>query len=78
MPRTYGLEDEVKMSNVSCGNIRDDFKDCVLNSDCVKKENNKPSYCVTNELIGEECDSLRALMFECKRSLVSISNNSFN
>lgn len=72
MPRTYGLEDEIKNSEKSCGNIRDDYKDCVLHSDCVFKDKKLPSQCISQGLDGEECQALRTLMFECKRSLLDM------
>jgi cytochrome c oxidase assembly factor 5 len=49
------------------------MKDCLLRSDCVVKDGNKPSDCLrnhTNEL-PEECRMLRKATFDCKRGMVS-------
>ena len=35
MPRVFDLEDEVKSDGKSCGEIREDYKYCVL--ECMKK-----------------------------------------
>lgn len=35
MPRVYDVEDEMKSDGRSCGDIRDDYKECVR--ECMKK-----------------------------------------
>ena len=75
MPRVYDVDDEIKESTRSCGNIADDLKYCIMTSDCVQKDKKLPSECFKENLLSEECYNLRTLLFECKRSLVS--NNIF-
>lgn len=72
MPRLYDIDDKVETDGRSCGAVRDDFRYCVMHSDCVTKDKIKPSECVKNNLIPDECQNLKTLLFECKRSLVSI------
>lgn len=71
MPRLYDLDDKIETDGTSCSAVREDFRYCVMNCDCVTKDRIKPSECVKNHLIPEECENLRTLLFECKRSLVS-------
>ena len=73
MPRVYDIDDEIKNDGSSCGVIRDDLSDCILNDDCVKKDGKLPSECFRQQLLSEECMNLRTLLFECKRSLVSLA-----
>ncbi|KAJ7700020.1 cytochrome c oxidase assembly protein PET191-domain-containing protein [Mycena rosella] len=60
----------------SCKGLIAAMKDCIMNSDCVVKDGNKPSECLrhhTNEL-PEECQSLRRATFECKRGMLDMRN----
>lgn len=70
MPRIYDVEDVIKDDGSSCGGVRDDFRHCILESDCVKIDKMLPSECMKRKLVSEECFQLRELLFECKRSLV--------
>lgn len=78
MPRVYDVDDVVTTDGRSCGAIRDDLRDCILNDDCVKKDKKLPSECFRLNLISEECASMRTLLFECKRSLVRLSSSSLS
>ena len=73
MPRLYNLDDKIESDGTSCSAVREDFRYCVMNCDCVKKDRIKPSECVKSNQIPEECQNLKTLLFECKRSLVSRS-----
>lgn len=73
MPRVFDVDDVVTSDGRSCGEIRDDLRDCILNDDCVKKDKKLPSECFRDNLMSEDCMQLRTLLFECKRSLVSLN-----
>ncbi|KAM9850671.1 cytochrome c oxidase assembly factor 5 [Aulostomus maculatus] len=63
MPKYYeGKEDDGR----SCAGIREDFKDCILNHDCVVKEGKLPSECLKEGC----CQALKRTFFECKRSML--------
>ncbi|KAF7332181.1 Glutathione S-transferase C-terminal-like protein [Mycena kentingensis (nom. inval.)] len=56
----------------SCRSLLAAMRDCLMRSDCVVKDKNKPSVCLrdrTDEL-PEECLLLRKATFECKRGMV--------
>lgn len=57
---------------MSCEPILKAFKQCLLNSDCVRRDGNLPSDCVKNHAneLSEECQLLRLSVFECKRGMV--------
>lgn len=58
---------------MSCNNLRNEFVDCVMRSDCVLRKGNTPQSCIkehANEL-PEPCQHLRVAFFECKRGMVS-------
>ncbi|RWS03579.1 cytochrome c oxidase assembly factor 5-like protein [Dinothrombium tinctorium] len=59
-----------KRRKPSCENVRTEFKQCVLESDCVRVNKKHPNDCVLQHDVPESCQNLRTLMFECKRSLL--------
>ncbi|KAK7486988.1 hypothetical protein BaRGS_00021804 [Batillaria attramentaria] len=74
MPK-YGLEDteEDTKPKLACSGLRDDLRDCLLKSDCVRKNGKTPKECLmlgNDPSIPTECQSLRTAFFECKRSLI--------
>ncbi|KAK2166517.1 hypothetical protein LSH36_38g03055 [Paralvinella palmiformis] len=76
MPKYYPDEDDKpKKPGRACQGIRDDLKECLLNSKCVKEDKKTPKECL---LLGHhpsvplECQNLRMAMYECKRSLVDM------
>jgi cytochrome c oxidase assembly factor 5 len=72
MPRIYETEEDVKTDGRSCGDIRDDLRYCLLQTDCVQKERKTMKECLLSQhhSVPEECHNLRYLLFECKRSLL--------
>uniref|UniRef100_A0A8C9RQY7 Cytochrome c oxidase assembly factor 5 n=1 Tax=Scleropages formosus TaxID=113540 RepID=A0A8C9RQY7_SCLFO len=63
MPKYYEDKEE---DNRACAGLREDFKACLLQHDCVLKEGKKPSECVKEG----HCRALQVSFFECKRSMV--------
>lgn len=72
MPRVYPeeAEGEAVAKKGPCGEIREDFKLCMLNTDCIKIHRKKASECFETGDVPIECQQLRTLLFECKRSLL--------
>uniref|UniRef100_A0A8C9STA9 Cytochrome c oxidase assembly factor 5 n=1 Tax=Scleropages formosus TaxID=113540 RepID=A0A8C9STA9_SCLFO len=62
MPKYYEDKEE---DNRACAGLREDFKACLLQHDCVLKEGKKPSECVKEG----HCRALQVSFFECKRSM---------
>ncbi|XP_065316816.1 phosphoserine aminotransferase-like isoform X2 [Gordionus sp. m RMFG-2023] len=56
----------------ACNQIRVELKDCLINTDCVKKFNLSPKDCLTNNhpSVPHLCYKLRTAFFECKRSIL--------
>ncbi|KAL4656543.1 cytochrome c oxidase assembly factor 5 [Arapaima gigas] len=63
MPRYYEEKEE---ENKACAGIREDFKACLLQHDCVLKDRKKPSECLKEG----HCRALQVSFFECKRSML--------
>lgn len=72
MPRIYPEDatDETTTKKGSCSSIREDFRLCMLNTDCVKIEKRKAIDCIQSNDVPIECLQLKTLLFECKRSLL--------
>ena len=74
MPRVFpeDLPDTSKdeKKKTPCSNLREDFKLCMLNTDCVKIHKKKVKECFDLDEVPVECQQLRTLLFECKRSLL--------
>lgn len=77
MPRVYpedapSIADDKKESKnrASCSELREDFKLCMLNTDCVGKQKRTVKDCFDAGDVPIECVQLRTLLFECKRSLL--------
>jgi len=72
MPK-YGLEDtpeDVKASNKrSCAGLRDDLLECLLASDCVRKDRITPRECLKEGKAPPDCVALSQAFYACKRSL---------
>ncbi|KAK9969635.1 hypothetical protein ABG768_027793 [Culter alburnus] len=66
MPKYYEDKEE---DGRACAGVREDFKACLLQHDCVVKEGKKPSECLKEG----HCKGLQVAFFECKRSMVSTS-----
>ncbi|KAJ8409999.1 hypothetical protein AAFF_G00210400 [Aldrovandia affinis] len=62
MPKYYEEKEE---DNRACSGIREDFKSCLLQHDCVVKEGKRPSECLKEG----HCKGLQVSFFECKRSM---------
>ncbi|KAI0081012.1 hypothetical protein K474DRAFT_1588672 [Panus rudis PR-1116 ss-1] len=61
------------MSN-SCEPLLTALKECLLQSECVRRDGRLPSDCLrhhTDEL-PEQCKSLRKATFECKRGMLDM------
>uniref|UniRef100_A0A8C8D7N9 Cytochrome c oxidase assembly factor 5 n=1 Tax=Oncorhynchus tshawytscha TaxID=74940 RepID=A0A8C8D7N9_ONCTS len=63
MPKFYEDKEE---DGRACSGIREDFKACLLQHDCVVKEGKMPSQCLKEG----HCKALQTSFFECKRSMV--------
>ncbi|CAL1717359.1 unnamed protein product [Somion occarium] len=61
------------MSN-TCEPLLAALKECLLQSDCVRKEGRLPSDCLKHHLdeLPEQCQSLRKATFECKRGMLDM------
>jgi len=73
MPRVYPEdvpEGQALKKGGACSTVRDDFKLCMLNSECVKIKKKKVRECFDTGDVPAECQQLRTLLFECKRSLL--------
>ncbi|XP_074596068.1 cytochrome c oxidase assembly factor 5 [Brevipalpus obovatus] len=64
-------EEDLNPSKRACEHIRREFKECILNSDCVNKHNYHPNECLKKhkDLLPEECVRLNTALYECKRSM---------
>ncbi|XP_064637492.1 cytochrome c oxidase assembly factor 5-like [Lineus longissimus] len=75
MPK-YGIEEEDRPpSNVACSGLREDLKECLLKSDCVRLDKNTPLECLRqghDAKVPSECHALRVAFFECKRSVLDM------
>lgn len=62
----------VLLDQSPCAGVRADLKTCLLKSDCVKKGEKTPREClrVDDGSVPTECQALRNLFFECKRSML--------
>ncbi|XP_026887249.1 cytochrome c oxidase assembly factor 5 [Electrophorus electricus] len=63
MPKYY--EDKVEDGR-ACSGVREDFKTCLLQHDCVVKDGRTPSACLREG----HCKALQVAFFECKRSML--------
>ena len=63
MPRYYEDKEE---DTRACAGVREDFRECLLQHDCVRKEGKLPSECVKEG----HCKNLQLAFFECKRSML--------
>lgn len=74
MPRVHPedetLEEITKKKKTPCSELREDFKLCMLNIDCIKVQKRKVKDCFDSNEVPTECVQLRTLLFECKRSLI--------
>lgn len=73
MPRVYpedATDEAVKKTGRPCAELREDFKLCMLNTDCIKIHKKKTRECFEANEVPTECVQLRTLLFECKRSLL--------
>lgn len=75
MPRVFPEEATADDANKKkkggpCANLREDFKLCMLNTDCVGVQRKKVKECFDTDQVPVECIQLRTLLFECKRSLL--------
>lgn len=54
----------------ACGQLRSDFKQCLMDTDCVRLQKRSARECFEADEVPLECRQLRTLLFECKRSLL--------
>uniref|UniRef100_A0A672ULS9 Cytochrome c oxidase assembly factor 5 n=1 Tax=Strigops habroptila TaxID=2489341 RepID=A0A672ULS9_STRHB len=64
MPKYYEDKEEDRQA---CGGVREDLRQCLLESPCVLQENKSPKQCLREG----HCRSLQMTFFACKRSMVS-------
>ncbi|BES93869.1 Cytochrome c oxidase assembly protein PET191 [Nesidiocoris tenuis] len=62
----------VLVDGSTCAGVRADLKTCLLESDCVKKDKKTPREClrINDATVPAQCQVLRNLFFECKRSML--------
>uniref|UniRef100_A0A8C6IQI7 Cytochrome c oxidase assembly factor 5 n=3 Tax=Psittaciformes TaxID=9223 RepID=A0A8C6IQI7_MELUD len=65
MPKYYEDKEE---DGQACGGVREDLRQCLLESPCVLQENKSPKQCLREG----HCRSLQMTFFACKRSMVSV------
>ena len=60
---------------MSCEPLLTALKDCLLRSDCVRKDRFLPSVCLREHMdeLPQQCKALRRAVFDCKRSQVCTS-----
>ncbi|NP_001165254.1 cytochrome c oxidase assembly factor 5 [Xenopus laevis] len=63
MPKYYEEKEEEKHP---CGGVKEDLKNCLLQSDCVLQEGKSPKECLKEGY----CKALQVTFFECKRSIL--------
>ncbi|NXS55237.1 COA5 factor, partial [Brachypteracias leptosomus] len=66
MPKYY--DDKEEEDGRACGGVREDLRQCLLESPCVLQENKSPKQCLREG----HCRSLQVTFFACKRSMVSV------
>ncbi|NXV90500.1 COA5 factor, partial [Calonectris borealis] len=64
MPKYYEDKEE---DGRACGGVREDLRQCLLESPCVLQENKSPKQCLREG----HCRNLQMTFFACKRSMVS-------
>ncbi|KAF6204592.1 hypothetical protein GE061_018752 [Apolygus lucorum] len=69
---TFDAHGNVLHDQSACAGVRADLKSCLLQSDCVKKGKKTPRECllVDDGTVPMQCQALRNLFFECKRSML--------
>uniref|UniRef100_A0A8D0ESE5 Cytochrome c oxidase assembly factor 5 n=1 Tax=Strix occidentalis caurina TaxID=311401 RepID=A0A8D0ESE5_STROC len=65
MPKYYEDKEE---DGRACGGVREDLRQCLLESPCVLQENKSPKQCLREG----HCRNLQMTFFGCKRSMVSV------
>uniref|UniRef100_A0A8C3EVT4 Cytochrome c oxidase assembly factor 5 n=3 Tax=Passeriformes TaxID=9126 RepID=A0A8C3EVT4_CORMO len=63
MPKYYEDKEE---DGRACGGVREDLRQCLLESPCVLQENKSPKQCLREG----HCRSLQVTFFACKRSML--------
>ncbi|XP_008556572.1 cytochrome c oxidase assembly factor 5 [Microplitis demolitor] len=68
----YERENEQLKDKSRCAGVRANLKMCLLESDCCKIHKKTPKEClkVTDGSVPDECQSLRILLYDCKRSII--------
>uniref|UniRef100_A0A0B7BIR9 Cytochrome c oxidase assembly factor 5 n=1 Tax=Arion vulgaris TaxID=1028688 RepID=A0A0B7BIR9_9EUPU len=73
MPKYYEDIEEINAKKgYACEHIKDDLLECLLKSDCCKKDKKTPRQCMLDPSIQDDCVRLRVAFFECKRSLLDM------
>ncbi|KAM6386220.1 cytochrome c oxidase assembly factor 5 isoform 1-T1 [Alca torda] len=65
MPKYYEDKEE---DGRACGGVREDLRQCLLESPCVLQENKSPKQCLKEG----HCRSLQMTFFACKRSMTLV------
>ncbi|XP_063991315.1 cytochrome c oxidase assembly factor 5 [Diachasmimorpha longicaudata] len=68
----FSKKNERLKDQTRCAGVRADLKVCLLESDCCKIQRKTPKECIkaTDGSVPEDCQALRFVLYECKRSLV--------
>ncbi|BFZ24341.1 hypothetical protein BsWGS_27380 [Bradybaena similaris] len=73
MPKYFeDIEEISKQKKNACQSVRDDLLECLLKSDCCRKDKKTPRQCMHDPRIQDECVRLRVAFFECKRSMLDM------
>ncbi|XP_011305228.1 cytochrome c oxidase assembly factor 5 [Fopius arisanus] len=69
---TFEGKNERLKDQSRCAGVRADLKICLLESDCCKIQKKTPKECIrtTDGSVPEDCQALRYVLYECKRSLI--------
>ncbi|EIW82374.1 hypothetical protein CONPUDRAFT_53835 [Coniophora puteana RWD-64-598 SS2] len=59
----------------SCEALLDALKQCLLESDCVRKDGHLPSECLRQhrDSLPEKCLNLRKATYDCKRNMLDMT-----
>ncbi|ELU08116.1 hypothetical protein CAPTEDRAFT_218889 [Capitella teleta] len=59
----------------ACQGLREDLRECLMQSDCVIKDGKSPKDCLLmgrHPSVPDRCHALRQSFFDCKRSLIDM------
>ena len=66
------LDEYYAKKTVPCERARDQLLDCLLKTDCCRKQKRTPRDCLADIAESEQCQGYRVAFFECRRSLLDM------